>query len=733
MPFSTSHDASLPIPLLTSASCSQALSIFLHDPISLAIATEASSHPSGLISLVHQPYNYAGGGLGNIQECPFVSCLAGSQDSIVVAHACVPLDCTALDLGSADWIATLKRIVSRNEQDKNDLDITNEYIRLHSTISELNQFLKTGWTCGEYTVPWKWWPTGMYQFLLGGLGLLTIIGTWYTTHKRPNNKDNHRNSHNNNNNNNNNAIAMDEEEKKEDHVMIHSCSQQKKDYFWMMAQHWNLYTNAAKLFHRRPATACLDGLRVLSILWIILGHVMAIQSSSGGGYSNPADFLPPRGMTTRLSGQWLFASRFAVDTFLVISGYLVVQGVLKVSQPSHLHNHSQTQTQKHYFRFVWQYITTIPKLLLARILRLLPLYFMLLGFWMYLAPHLGRGPFWYQWQALLQPCHDYGWTNLLFVNNFYPPGLSNTQTCFYHSWYLAVDVQLFLLAPLLIYQYQQHPKGAQYTTLILMLMSMALTGYLSYTRQWSINTFDGAAVVRFDVEGYAKPHIRAQAYLAGMGVAFLLPLSSQQWWTTSVSSWKHTVPMGLGIVTCIALTVITVTGAYAQRPCRNEEWPGVAKCGSTWSAMATALYTGTSRALWSVSVATIMMVCLQGHGGMVGQLLSHSVWTSLSHLTFGVYLVHPIVIFVWQLGSQEKESFQWIDFGMKFVAVTSMSFGLAAIFCMVIEFPLASIMQQQYTSGTKQNASKTSSAYEHLLQNVELESIQSQHYGSMKG
>ena len=565
MLFSTSHDVPLPIPLLTSASCSQALSIFLQNPISLAIATESSSHPSGLISLVHQPYNYAGGGLGNIQECPLVSCLAGSQNSIVVAHACVPPDCTALDLSSDDWIATLQRIVSRDEEDGNNHDITNEYIRLHSTIRELNQFLKTGWTCGEYTVPWKWWPTGVYQIVFCGLGFLTIIGTYYITHKRPN--DNNNNNHNNNNNNSSNDdIVLDEEEKKEAHVTIHSWSQQKQDTFWMVAKHWNLYTNAAKLFHRRPATACLDGLRVISILWIILGHVMAIQSSSGGGYSNPADFLPPRGMTTRLSGQWLFASRFAVDTFLVISGYLVVQGVLKVSQPSHLHNHSQTQTQTHYFGFVWQYITTIPKLFFGRILRLLPLYIMLLGSWMYIAPHLGGGPFWYQWQALLQPCHDYGWTNLLFVNNFYPPGLTNTQTCFYHSWYLAVDVQLFLLAPILIYQFQQHPRGAQYTTLILMLLSMAVTGYLSYTRQWSINTFDGAAVVRFDVEGYAKPHIRAQAYLAGMGVAFSLSFASQRRWVTGVPSWRHTVLMGLAIVTCMVLTVITVTGAY-----RSEE------------------------------------------------------------------------------------------------------------------------------------------------------------------
>ena len=112
--------------------------------------------------------------------------------------------------------------------------------------------------------------------------------------------------------------------------------------------------------------------QVGSILWIISGHVMAIQSRSGPGYLNPRQFLPPTGITTTLMGQLLFSSRFAVDTFLCISGYLVV-----VVLRRRLHHQPRP--------------AEICYVLFFRLVRILPLYCMCLGFWMFVAPHLGSG------------------------------------------------------------------------------------------------------------------------------------------------------------------------------------------------------------------------------------------------------------------------------------------------------------------------------------------------------
>jgi peptidoglycan/LPS O-acetylase OafA/YrhL len=73
----------------------------------------------------------------------------------------------------------------------------------------------------------------------------------------------------------------------------------------------------------------LDGLRAISILWIILGHTLTVSTSIG--LLNPAAVLPPEGFLRHTSAQLLLSSRFAVDTFFFISGFLVVLSVV-VSQ-----------------------------------------------------------------------------------------------------------------------------------------------------------------------------------------------------------------------------------------------------------------------------------------------------------------------------------------------------------------------------------------------------------------
>jgi peptidoglycan/LPS O-acetylase OafA/YrhL len=466
---------------------------------------------------------------------------------------------------------------------------------------------------------------------------------------------------------------------------------------------FNVFINVRKLFIRREATACLDGLRTVSILFVILGHTMAIQSSSGGGYSNPWEFLPPTGLTTTIPGQILFASRFAVDTFLFISGFLVVY-VICAKMPDIRENQS----------FGKRYVATIPGLVLHRLLRILPLYVMTLGFWIEIAPRLGSGPFWYQWENFLAPCRAFGWTNLLFVNNFFPWDMPNVETCFYHSWYLAVDMQLFIVAPLLVFWYQRSPRGGKIATATLMTLSILVTFVLAYYRKWSINTFDGAAVARFDVEGYAKPHVRAQTYLAGMLLAMMLQ--------DRMRNLSLTLTTRLAMVTAILIltlvSFITAAGAYSRRACRYEEWPELNECGSTWTAGQTFWYAATSRAFWALGIGIICFLCLQGAGGMVNTLLSLPVWTPLSYLSFGAYLLHPIVIFVYQFGDRQKESFRLSTFGLDYLAVSIVSFALSLAFTLIVELPCASI-SKRLLSRREGRALQRPADFEKLLADVE--------------
>ena len=73
--------------------------------------------------------------------------------------------------------------------------------------------------------------------------------------------------------------------------------------------------------------AFLDGFRAISMIWIIFGHTLT--ASTLNGIMNPAVLLPPTGMLTTMPAQIFLSSRFAVETFFFISGFLVTESLLK--------------------------------------------------------------------------------------------------------------------------------------------------------------------------------------------------------------------------------------------------------------------------------------------------------------------------------------------------------------------------------------------------------------------
>lgn len=57
--------------------------------------------------------------------------------------------------------------------------------------------------------------------------------------------------------------------------------------------------------------------------------------------------------------------------------------------------------------------------------RLTPAYMFCLLFYDKMTGFLGEGPLWYEMQADTH-CNKYWWTNLLYINNFYPTAMNNS-------------------------------------------------------------------------------------------------------------------------------------------------------------------------------------------------------------------------------------------------------------------------------------------------------------------
>ncbi|CAN0116001.1 unnamed protein product, partial [Laminaria digitata] len=123
----------------------------------------------------------------------------------------------------------------------------------------------------------------------------------------------------------------------------------------------------------------LDGVRTLSMMWVVLGHVL-IYALSGPGFTNTVDVLPRHGegLLARLSAQVLPGGFLAVDTFFLMSGFLLSSVLLPKLASGSLG------------RWRW-----IGKAYLHRYLRLTPtLAFTTFFVWKVL-PLLGEGPGWW--------------------------------------------------------------------------------------------------------------------------------------------------------------------------------------------------------------------------------------------------------------------------------------------------------------------------------------------------
>ena len=76
---------------------------------------------------------------------------------------------------------------------------------------------------------------------------------------------------------------------------------------------------------------------------------------------------------------------------------------------------------------------------------------------MYVYPYIGSGANWTSVNDYMYlNCSRYWWSNFLYINNIVP--WSQNDECIAWVWYLANDMQFFIVSPFLIYLYCRSRK-----------------------------------------------------------------------------------------------------------------------------------------------------------------------------------------------------------------------------------------------------------------------------------
>ncbi|XP_067125644.1 nose resistant to fluoxetine protein 6-like [Centruroides vittatus] len=428
-------------------------------------------------------------------------------------------------------------------------------------------------------------------------------------------------------------------------------------------QNFNIFRNGKKILDTTRSSGSLDilhGMKFLTITWIILGHT----------YSN-TNFELVRSVLSlpKIPDSFPFTvimnGTLSVDSFFFISGLLVTYTVMKKCKELKTIN--------------------IPLFVFHRYWRIAPVLIITICI-LFFVPWMGSGPLWHELvDKEITACRRNWWTNVLFINNF----VSLDESCLEHTWFLACDFQFYILSIPVLLLLLRWPIIGMIVNLILIILSMVITGYITYVRNFTptilIIYSDSEFRKNLNHQLYFKPYAHAGPYFVGFAVGYFVEKYSALKTTKRVNVFGWLVAIGFS---CLSL--------YGVYDWNRGYLPGT---------FITVLYASTHRTAWALGLAWLTIMCCTENGGFVAKLLSWKALIPLSRCTFIAYLIHIHVQMHYVARSRamvfaDHQVYIWLFFGNLVI-----SFVLSFVGTVLFEVPLRSLEKHLLTFSIKRKSS----------------------------
>ncbi|XP_011303089.1 nose resistant to fluoxetine protein 6 [Fopius arisanus] len=366
---------------------------------------------------------------------------------------------------------------------------------------------------------------------------------------------------------------------------------------------FSFYTNIIRIFNtNQPGdnVSVVNGIRFFSLSWVILGHeyLLSIQGPS----INPFD---AREWYQSWSSTYILIAPYAVDTFFVLSGFLT----------SYLFMKEMSKGRR--FNLITYY--------LHRYIRLTPAFAAIIILSIYLLPRMGSGAKWDSWMNNQKElCKQSWWPMMLYVHNYVG---EHRLYCLAHTWYLAIDMQLFWISPIILLALAKKPKIGLSILSILLIISIItpaiVVGEEKYSASLTANISKPNRLMDMMYNLYLATHTRAGPWLLGIYLGYLITRRRHE---------INTKFMVLGwILALVAFSFIFFTHKIFQNS--NYEW------NAPWEIF----YAGFARHIWAVGVCWLIYSSMMGYGGVIADLLSLRVFIPFGRISYCVYLIHMII------------------------------------------------------------------------------------------
>ncbi|KAM8871913.1 O-acyltransferase like protein-like [Synchiropus picturatus] len=404
------------------------------------------------------------------------------------------------------------------------------------------------------------------------------------------------------------STQEDKQHKRTQRSFLSRCLHQFLEAFSLQTTTQGVLSTPASVKDSYPS---LNGIRALSMLWIISGHALHtatfyptdnIKSLQASLKTNPLHVFTVGG-----------ANYLGVDTFLFLGGLLSAKSLLSSIQRNE-DSMCPRLVADYYFK---------------RIRRIQPLHMFVVMLCEGVASVFNGGPLLMLLPSLFFQCDKYWWTNLLLINNLFTRDLP----CLPWTWYLSLDFQCYATTPLLILAHRKNKVVFAVLVVTLLLMTILTGSILTALLHLPVFQSEFSSSVDFVLLYYQKPYSRYGPFL--IGILFGVYLKTRKA-TLLKKKWQA----ALGWICSLSVLALVVGLSYALQD--TPDHPSAPH----------AIYQGLHRTAWATALTWVVLACEEGYGGFIMSLLSLKFWLPLSNLSFSCYLIHPLVVYIY-IGLQE--------------------------------------------------------------------------------